>query len=91
MITAYDVDSTYITEDKYGFKVTLSADGMDALLRKYSNMPKGQIARFSVDYERNTLTVIYYSPKPAPTTGITIGHTPDAPIVQEAGEYPARP
>lgn len=74
------------SKDKYGFKVTLSENGITEILKKSLLIPEGELERVHFDPERATTTLYYRSEKPIDTDK----KTPCAGRIGEAGEYPER-
>jgi hypothetical protein len=68
-----EVDKVY---EKRGFKVTLTAEALDVLLRRNLVLDDGEPIRMFVDQERMILTIIY--------------RNDEGPVIAQAGEYPER-
>lgn len=83
MIVAQDVQKDYESKNKYGFKIPITSQALDAILRKTFDIPDGEIERIEVDQERLIVTFYYNSP-PHNTSGPVPGR------ITQAGEYPIR-
>lgn len=89
MITLQDIEGPDArSEDKYGFKVCLTAEALDSILRKKLNLPQGKIVRFNLDSERMILDIYYDSKMPGTFNGKVKQPCPGR--IAQAGEYPQR-
>ena len=74
MLVVNDLNKNRMQDMKRGFKITLSAEALDEVLRSYLDMPDGEPVRFIVDQERLIISMVYTS------------QDESAPLVREGGE-----
>ena len=89
MITIQDINGENArSKDKYGFKIPITSQALDVVIRKVFDIPEGDIERIEVDQER--MIVIFYYRSDTPSTFDGKVHQPCPGRISQAGEYPVK-
>jgi hypothetical protein len=89
MITLQDIEGNEARgKDRYGFKVPITSQALDVVLRKTFDLPEGDVERIEVDEERMIVTFYYRSDAPKTFDGKVQQPCPGR--IGQAGEYPIK-